>query len=77
MARKRIPLVQQMDDETFMKHMENRHAEALKMEFTIEPDRTERRLHSPKEWRAYHDTLHRIQIYGDYNDHYHEERINA
>lgn len=55
-----IPSVEDMDDETLMKHLELRHEDDLKMSFEAEPDRTERRMHAPKEWRTYHDAVHRL-----------------
>jgi hypothetical protein len=63
--------VADMDDELLMKHLEFRHASDLRMSFETEPDRTERRLAAPKEWRTYHDTLHRLSPNG--YDHEHEE----
>jgi hypothetical protein len=55
-----IPPVTVMDDETLMKHLELRHEDGLLMRFLPEPDRAERRMKSPKEWRTYHETMHRI-----------------
>lgn len=66
-----IPTVSGMQDETLMKHLELRHASDLRMSFKVEPDRTERRLAAPQEWRTYHDTLHRLSPNG--YDHEHEE----
>lgn len=57
-----IPSVADMDDETLMKHMELRHEGDLAMSFEIEPGRDERRLRAPKEWRTYHDTIHRLAL---------------
>jgi hypothetical protein len=55
-----IPSVYNMDDETLMKHLENRHADDLRLEFRVEPDRTERRLQNSEVWRTYHETMHRL-----------------
>lgn len=60
MADVTIPSVSEMDDETLMKHLELRHEDDLAMSFKPEPDREERRLHAPKEWRTYHDAMHRL-----------------
>jgi len=67
----RVVSVQVMDDETLMKHLENRHEDDLRMEFTVEPDAGERRLHAPKEWRSYHEAMHRL--YPRKYDHDHGE----
>lgn len=67
----RVPSVQGMDDETLMKHLEHRHAEDLKMSFEVEPDQTERRLRAPKEWRTYHDAMHRLYP-GKYEHRHHD-----
>jgi len=56
----RIPPVGVMDDETLMKHLDLRHDNELRMRFVPEPDREERRLVAGKEWRTYHDTMHRL-----------------
>lgn len=55
----RVTPVGAMDDETFMKHLELRHSNDLRMRFTPEPDRNERRLHASPEWRTFHTTMHR------------------
>lgn len=67
----RVPPVAAMDDETVMKHLELRHGGDLAMEFLPEPDRTERRMHAPTEWRTYHQQLHSLHV-NDY-DHLHNE----
>lgn len=67
----RVPSVSTMPDETFMKHLEHRHPDDLKLSFEREPDQPERRLRNPVEWRTYHDTLHRLQ--GNSYDHEHLE----
>jgi hypothetical protein len=67
----RVQPVGDMDDEQFMRHMEKRHSDALKMTFKVEPDRTERRLRSPQEWRTFHDKIHELDHEGKYDDHIH------
>lgn len=60
-----------MDDEMLMRHFETYHPGDLAMEFRPEPDRVDRRLNNPKEWRTYHETLHRLwpERYGhDHNE---------
>lgn len=69
---KRIQPTANMDDETFMKHLEKRHGHELKMDFTLEPDQTERKMRARKEWVAFHNTLHRIAT--TQNNHWHGER---
>ena len=69
---KRIQPTANMDDETFMKHLELRHGHELKMKFTVEPGRTERRMRARKEWEAFHETIHRIAT--TQNNHWHGER---
>jgi hypothetical protein len=56
----RVPGIQVMDDETVMLHLEKRHGNDLSMEFKPEPDREERRMAAPAEWRTYHETMHRL-----------------
>lgn len=56
----RVPSVDVMDDETVMLHMEHRHDNDLRMRFLPEPERTERRLRAPEEWRTFHETQHRL-----------------
>jgi len=67
----RVPAVSVMVDETLMLHLENRHGDELAMTFLPEPDRAERRLHAPAEWRTYHETMHRI--HPNKYDHVHNE----
>lgn len=64
-----VPAVGDMDDETFMRHMEHRHAGDLAMSFEREPDRAARRLRAPVEWRTYHETLHRMRPEGYEHEH--------
>jgi hypothetical protein len=60
-----------MVDETLMLHLEKRHADDLEMTFLPEPDRTERRLRAPEEWRTYHDKLH--SMHANEYDHEHNQ----
>ena len=69
---KRIQPAENMDDETFMKHFERRHAHELKMKFTTEPDQGKRRMRARAAWEAYHETIHRIAT--NRNNHWHGER---
>lgn len=69
---KRIKPVSEMDDETFMKHLELRHADQLKMRFTLEPGRAARRMRARPAWEAFHETIHRLDI-GE-PQHWHGER---
>lgn len=69
---KRIQPVANMSDETFMRHLEMRHADQLKMRFLIEPGRTERRMRARPAWEAFHSTIHRLSI-GE-PTHWHGER---
>lgn len=66
---KRIQPTGNMSDETFMKHLEKRHQHEMKMKFTVEPGRTERRMRARKEWEAFHETIHRIAT--TQNNHWH------
>lgn len=63
----------EMDDESFMKHMERRHSDALKLQFKVEPGRTERRTTSRRMWDIYHDKIHELDHQGKYDDHFHRE----
>lgn len=69
---KRIQPVENMSDETFMKHLEARHGHELKMKFTVEPGCTERRMRERPAWEAFHDAIHRIAT--TQNNHWHGER---
>jgi hypothetical protein len=59
-----IPGVQDMDDETLIKHMELRHNEDVAMNFTEEPERKakglSRRLRGGVVWRTFHNYLHQL-----------------
>lgn len=65
-----VPLAEDMDDETFLKHLEHRHADECKFEVTPVARR------AMEAWiptyRAFHDRLHQIETPGQY-DHVHEE----
>lgn len=71
MATLMIPSVDDMDDETLMKHLELRHEDDLRLTFKPEPGRTERRLAAPGLWRTYHNTMHRL--YSNKYDHRHRD----
>lgn len=60
MERLMVAPVEEMDDETVMLHLENRHDEDLKIPFVAEPDRAERRLNNRSTWEAYHKAMHRL-----------------
>lgn len=72
MSQIRVPDITVMDDETVMLHLELRHANELLVKFLPEPDRTERRLTAPKDWRTFHDAQHRLAE-SDAYDHSHNE----
>lgn len=65
-----VPDAVDMDDETFIKHLEKRHADECKFETTP----VSRRALSAwvNTYRAFHDRLHQIETPGQYN-HTHEE----
>lgn len=69
---KRIKPTKQMDDETFMKHLEKRHGHELKMKFVTEPGADGRKMRARKEWVAFHNTIHRIAT--TQNNHWHGTR---
>jgi hypothetical protein len=64
-----VPSIDDMDDDTFCRHMDARHSESLSNAgpLSAHPDRA-------PEWvlpyRAYHDRLHDIAVPGQY-DHEH------
>lgn len=64
-----VPPADDMDDETFMLHLEKRHREECKIETYLS-------RHSVSVWlpnyRAFHDRLHKIATPGQH-DHEHEE----
>lgn len=65
-----VPLAEDMDDETFLLHLEHRHADECKFEKTPVARR------AMEAWiptyRAFHETLHKQATPGQY-DHVHEE----
>ena len=64
-----VPAAADMDDETFLKHLEFRHARECKIEDFIS-------RHNVRLWigmyRTFHDRLHRLATPGQY-DHIHED----
>lgn len=64
-----VPLADDMDDETFTKHLEARHAAECKIEEYMS-------RHSVDVWigmyRTFHQRLHRLAVPGQY-DHVHED----
>jgi hypothetical protein len=67
--------IEVMGDETLMLHLELRHRNDLSLEFVVDPDRPERRLHASAEWRTFHNTMHRLQP--NSYDHLHTEESHA
>jgi hypothetical protein len=65
-----VPIASGMDDETFLKHIEHRHAAECKMEKTP----VHRRAMNAwvPSYRAFHERLHKIAAPGQY-DHEHTE----
>lgn len=63
-----VPMAEEMDDETFIRHIEARHAKECKVEGYIH-------RHAVDAWigvyRAFHERLHRIAVPGQH-DHVHE-----
>jgi hypothetical protein len=59
-----VPSAANMDDETFIKHLEKRHGEALALKFKNDPDREAkgelRSLMARPEWETYHQYLHNL-----------------
>lgn len=64
-----VPPADDMDDDTFLKHLEKRHASECKIEGYIA-------RHAVDAWigtyRAFHRRLHQIEVPGQH-DHIHEE----
>ncbi len=64
-----VPSAGEMDNETFLKHLEKRHADQCKIEGYIS-------RHAVDAWigvyRAFHDRLHMLEHPGQH-DHEHEE----
>lgn len=57
-----VPDVADMEDETFIKHLEFRHPEVKRagMTFTAEPGSDERSMREPGAWRGLHQANHRM-----------------
>jgi hypothetical protein len=76
----RVPLVEQMSDETFIRHLEARHSGDLAMEFKPMPGREgePRRLLTRIAHETYHDLLHRrASDAGATLDHHHDYPLVA
>jgi hypothetical protein len=63
-----VPDAEQMDDETFLNHIEKRHAKECKVEGYIKRHAVSAWIGV---WRAYHERLHMIATPGQH-DHVHE-----
>jgi hypothetical protein len=73
----RVPLVEQMDDETFIRHLEKRHGQDLAMEFKPLPGQEgqPRRMLTRLAHETYHALLHRWAEEGKEGhsvDHFHD-----
>lgn len=64
-----VPNAWDMDDETFIKHLEKRHAADCKIEGYISRNGVDAWI---KTYRVFHDRLHALATPGQY-DHEHEE----
>lgn len=64
-----VPHAEDMDDETFIKHIEARHAAECKVEGYIAREAVPAWINT---YRAFHERLHSIAVPGQYN-HIHEE----
>lgn len=67
-----VPAVEDMDDETFIKHLELRHPEDLKLKFPKPKDGSPRRLDTRIAFEALHGYRHRVR---DDFDHEHRPPI--
>jgi len=69
----RVPHTEDMDDETFIKHLQARHSEDLAMDFRSLPGRESepRRLNNPTTWRIYHGILHDWERWSEGQEHDH------
>lgn len=54
-----VPAVPDMDDETFIRHLELRHPEDLEMTFTVRPGETRRVMETRLAFEALHALRHR------------------
>jgi hypothetical protein len=61
-----------MDDETFLRHMEARHAEHMTLDVKPEPGMDHRRLQARPTWDVYHRALHKFEMSGQ--EHFHRRR---
>jgi len=67
--------VDEMDDETLMKHLENRHKDDLRLKFQAAPDENARTLAASDLWRTYHQTMHRL--YPRKYEHTHRDNVRG
>lgn len=75
MERLMVVPMEEMDDETVMLHLENRHEEDLKIPFVQEPDRPARRLNNRSTWVTYHQAMHRL--YPAKYEHTHRDTVRG
>lgn len=64
-----VPAADEMDDETFIKHLEHRHSDECKIERVVARHNTHVWLPM---YRKFHDRLHSLATPGQY-DHVHED----
>lgn len=70
----RVPPANMLGQETFIRHMELRHADSLKLDFKSLPGRAgqPRSLAAPIAWQTFHDRLHvQAEKEGVTLDHFH------
>jgi hypothetical protein len=67
--------VDEMTDENLMRHLENRHADDLRLEFKAAPGEDARTLAAPDLWRTYHQTMHRL--YPRKYEHTHRDTVRG
>lgn len=64
-----VPMAHDMDDETFLLHLEKRHRAECQIETVLRRDA----LHAwVPTYRAFHERLHKLEVPGQH-DHSHEE----
>lgn len=64
-----VPSIDDMDDDTFLKHMDKRHAhEVLAGPLSVHPDRNPSWVNP---YRAFHDRVHEIESPATEHDHEH------
>lgn len=68
-----VPAVADMDDETFIRHLEKRHPDMLRMTFKVEPGRNSRRMMARSTWEAFHTYVHQ---HGEF-DHIHKPAVGS